>query len=34
VGAILDGRVTSSCDIAACPQGATGNYLAILNDAA
>ena len=32
VGAILDGRVTSSCDIAACPQGATGNYLAILND--
>ena len=32
VGAILDGRVGSSCDIAACPQGATGNYLAILND--
>jgi|SRR5471032_845492 len=32
VGAILDGRTNSSCDIAACPQGATGNYLAILND--
>ncbi|MDN2710904.1 NF038120 family PEP-CTERM protein [Janthinobacterium sp. SUN118] len=32
VGAILDGRATSSCDIAACPQGGTGNYLAILND--
>ena len=32
VGAILDGRAGSSCDIAACPQGATGNYLAILND--
>ena len=32
VGAILDGRVGSSCDIAACPQGASGNYLAILND--
>ncbi|MDN2699033.1 NF038120 family PEP-CTERM protein [Janthinobacterium sp. SUN073] len=32
VGAILDGRAGSSCDIAACPQGASGNYLAILND--
>ena len=32
VGAILDGRAGSSCDIAACPQGGTGNYLAILND--
>ena len=32
VGAILDGSVASSCDIAACPQGASGNYLAILND--
>ena len=32
VGAILDGSVASSCDIAACPQGASGNYLSILND--
>ena len=32
VGAILDGSAASSCDIAACPQGASGNYLAILND--
>lgn len=32
VGAILDGGANSSCDIAACPQGAAGNYLAILND--
>ena len=29
VGAILDGSVGSSCDIAACPQGATGNDYAI-----
>lgn len=32
VGALLDGSVDSSCDILACPSGASGNYLAILND--
>lgn len=32
VGALLDGGADSSCDILACPSGASGNYLAILND--
>lgn len=32
VGAILDGSTAASCDITACPSGASGNYLAILND--
>ena len=32
VGAILDGTAASSCDVIACPSGASGNYLAILND--
>lgn len=32
VGAILDGTAASSCDVIACPGGASGNYLAILND--
>ena len=32
VGAILNGGVASSCDILACPSGASGNYLATLND--
>jgi hypothetical protein len=34
VGAVLDSADPFSCDITGCPSGATGKYLAILNDGA
>lgn len=33
-GSVLDSTSGSSCDIIVCPAGATGNYLAVLNDGA
>lgn len=32
IGTVLNSADPSSCDITGCPAGATGNYLAILND--
>ncbi|MFL6659938.1 MAG: NF038120 family PEP-CTERM protein [Massilia sp.] len=34
VGTVIDSTNPNSCDIIACPSGATGNYLAVLNDGA
>jgi hypothetical protein len=34
IGAVIDSTNPFSCDIIGCPQGASGNYLAILNDGA
>jgi hypothetical protein len=34
VGTIIDSNNPFSCDILACPLGASGNYLAVLNDGA
>ena len=33
-GSVIDSTNLSSCDIIICPAGATGNYLAVLNDGA
>lgn len=33
-GSVIDSNDPASCDIIACPAGATGNYLAVLNDGA